>query len=183
MLILPMGQNTGETIIYHRSQLKEFHESRWEVLRNSKVDLFACETIPSFDEAEVLMDLLNQTPEIFAWISFSCQDGERISDGTMMRDCAALFKDCNQIVAIGINCTAPRYISSLIEQTQAGAAGKAVVVYPNSGNMYDPIRRTWLDNSDPVNYGDAACDWFRSGARLIGGLLSKGRKDRNILMS
>jgi len=157
-----------------RSELESFHESRWEVLCDSAVKLFACETIPGFDEAEVLLNILKQTPEIFAWVSFSCQDGERISDGTRIQDCAALFKNCDQVVAIGINCTAPKYISSLIEQTQLGAPEKLVVVYPNAGNIYDIKTRTWLEDSDPLNYGIAACDWFKSGARLIGGCCQMG---------
>jgi homocysteine S-methyltransferase len=164
-----------------KSQLKSFHESRWEVLCSSSVNLFACETIPSFEEAEVLLDILTQTPEIFTWISFSCRDNERISDGTMIHDCAALFKDCDQVVAVGINCTAPKYISSLIEQIQLGAPNKPVVVYPNSGNIYDITTRTWLGNSDPVNCGIAACDWFRSGARLIGGCCQMGPEHINAM--
>ena len=164
-----------------KSQLKSFHESRWEVLCDSAVNLFACETIPGFDEAEVLLDILKKTPEIFAWISFSCQDGERISDGARIQDCAALFKDCDQVVAIGINCTAPKYISSLIEQTRLGAPDKPVVVYPNAGNIYDIKTRTWLEDSDPLNYGIAACDWFKSGARLIGGCCQMGPEHINAM--
>ena len=164
-----------------KSQLKSFHESRWEVLCSSSANLFACETIPSFEEAEVLLDILNQTPEIFAWISFSCRDNEHISDGSMIRDCAALFKDCDQVVAVGINCTAPKYISSLIEQVRLDSPSKPVVVYPNSGNIYDIEKRIWLGKSDPLNCGIAACDWFRSGARLIGGCCQMGPEHINAM--
>ena len=158
------------------SKLKSFHESRWEVLCDSSVNLFACETIPSFEEAEVLLDILRQTPQVFAWMSFSCKDYEHISDGTMIRKCAALFKDCEQVVAVGVNCTSPKYISSLIEQVRLGAPNKSVVVYPNSGKIYDIEKRTWLGESDPLNCGIAACDWFRRGARLIGGCCHMGPK-------
>jgi homocysteine S-methyltransferase len=164
-----------------KSQLKSFHESRWEVIRDSDINLFACETIPGFDEAEVLLDILKQTPEIFAWISFSCQDGERISDGTRIQDCATLFKDCDQVVAIGINCTAPKFISSLIAQVRSGAPEKPVVVYPNAGNIYDIKTRSWLENSDPLNYGIAACDWYKSGARLIGGCCQIGPEHISVI--
>jgi homocysteine S-methyltransferase len=152
-----------------REQLRQFHEPRWEILADSQVDLFACETIPGFPEAEALLELLKQTPGIFAWISFSCRDGEHINDGTSIKDCAALFKDCEQVVAIGANCTAPQYISSLIEQVRAGAPGKPAVVYPNSGELYNGETKTWLGTSEPLNCGIAAKEWFKSGARLIGG--------------
>ncbi len=176
----PYGAYLANGAEYHgnynvsKSQLRSFHESRWEILSKSSVDLFACETIPSFEEAEVLLDILRQTPEIFAWMSFSCQDDERISDGTPIRDCAALLKDCKQVVAVGINCTAPKYIPSLIEQVHLGSPNTPTMVYPNSGNIYDNETRTWLENSDPLNCGIAASDWFRRGARLIGGCCQMG---------
>ena len=44
----------------------------------------------------------------------------------------------------------------------------------NSGNIYDGEKRTWLENSDPLNYGIAASDWFRRGARFIGGCCQIG---------
>ncbi len=157
-----------------KSKLRSFHESRWEILLNTSINLFACETIPSFEEAEVLLDILRQTPEKFAWISFSCQDNERISDGTLIRECATLFKDCDQLVAFGINCTAPRYITSLIEQVQLGLPNKPVVVYPNSGNTYNGEGRTWIGKQNTVNFAVMACDWSRSGAKIIGGCCQTG---------
>lgn len=156
------------------SKLKSFHESRWEVLSGTSVHLFACETIPSFEEARVLLEILRQTPEIRAWMSFSCKDYECISDGTPIRECAALLNDCEQIVAIGANCTAPKYISSLIDQVRSGTPDKPVVVYPNSGKIYDVKKRIWLGESDPINFGIAACEWHKRGARLIGGCCQLG---------
>ena len=58
-----------------------------------------------------LARLLAETPDRFAWFSFSCRDGEHISDGTPIRECAALFENDPQVVAVGVNCTAPRLIS------------------------------------------------------------------------
>ncbi|MGD2085879.1 MAG: homocysteine S-methyltransferase [Candidatus Aminicenantes bacterium] len=157
-----------------KRKLRAFHEPRWETLAGSPVDLLACETIPSLQEAEVLLELLQQTPGIFAWMSFSCRDGKCISEGTPITECAALFEDCEQVAAIGVNCTAPQYISSLIKQIRAGAPGKPIVVYPNSGEVYDGEKRTWIGTSDPLNCGIAAKEWFRSGARLIGGCCRMG---------
>ena len=170
-----------------KSQLRAFHEPRWAVLATSSIDLLACETIPSFLEAEVLLALLHQTPGVFAWMSFSCRDGVHISDGTSIAECAALFDDCEQVVAVGINCTAPRYIPSLIEQVRVGAPGKPVVVYPNSGEVYDGTARTWVGTSDPLDCGIAAGEWFRRGARLIGGCCRMGPRHieamRNALLN
>ncbi|MCP5050303.1 MAG: homocysteine S-methyltransferase, partial [bacterium] len=61
-----------------------------------------------------------------------------------------------------------------IKQIRAGAPGKPVVVYPNSGEVYDGEKRTWIGTSDPLNCGIAASEWFRNGARLIGGCCRMG---------
>jgi homocysteine S-methyltransferase len=155
-------------------RLKSFHESRRHILLDQKVDLFACETIPSFQEAKVLLELIKETPQIFAWVSFSCKDGECINDGTPIKDCTAIFNDCPQVIAVGINCTAPKYISSLIQYAGKGAPRKRIAVYPNSGELYDSTNKKWLGTSDPLNCSLAAQEWYEKGARLIGGCCRMG---------
>jgi len=157
-----------------KSELLEFHEQRWEILATSPCDLLACETIPSFKEAEVILELLQQTADLFAWVSFSCQDGEHISDGTPIKEAVSLFEDSEGVVAVGVNCTAPRYISSLIEYVRAGASSKHIVVYPNSGEVYDAENRTWQGRSEPLQCGKEAGEWYDNGARLIGGCCRMG---------
>ncbi|MCH8149455.1 MAG: homocysteine S-methyltransferase [Planctomycetes bacterium] len=154
--------------------LRAFHERRWHILVESPADLFACETIPSLPEAKVLKSLLRDTPDVRGWISFSCRDGKHICDGTRLAECAALFDEDEQIVAIGVNCTAPRYIASLIDQVRRGAPTKRIVVYPNSGETYDAENRVWTGVSDPSDFGEAAVDWFKCGASLIGGCCRTG---------
>lgn len=154
--------------------LRAFHERRWHILADSPADLFACETIPSLPEAKALKSLLNETPDVRAWISFSCRDGEHICDGTRLAECAALFNEDKQVVAVGVNCTAPRYIASLIGQVRLGAPNKPIVVYPNSGEVYDAENRVWTGVSDPSDFGEAAVDWFKRGASLIGGCCRTG---------
>ena len=150
-------------------ELRAFHEPRWEALCDSPADLFAIETIPSFQEAALLLDLLKATPDVYAWISFSCMDSLRISDGTPLAECAAIFEGCDQVVAIGVNCTAPRNIPSLIDEVRKGAAAKPVVVYPNAGELYDGDAKCWIGTDEQVDFGSAAMEWYQLGARLLGG--------------
>jgi homocysteine S-methyltransferase len=152
-----------------KNDLRIFHEPRWKLLSSTAADLFAIETIPNFQEAEVLLELLQSTPDIHAWISFSCKDDFCISDGTPISVCAALFADCEQIAGIGINCTAPQYLPSLIREVTKGAPNKPVVVYPNSGEIFDEHQKTWSCGTEPVRLDDEAKEWFDLGARLIGG--------------
>ncbi len=157
-----------------RSELRSFHEPRWDILSCSSADLIAFETIPSLREAEALVELISEHPGVSAWLSFSCRDERHISDGTPMRECAAVLSDCDQIVAIGVNCTAPRHISSLIDELRAGAPEKSVVVYPNSGEVYDTKTKRWAGTADPVHFGLACIEWRSRGASMIGGCCRTG---------
>jgi len=150
-------------------ELRSFHEPRWEILLDSPADLFAIETIPSFREAKVLLEMLKASPGVSAWISFSCADGMNINDGTPISECVELFAGCDQIVGIGVNCTAPQHICSLIQQVRNKAVDKPVVVYPNSGEIYDGIHGNWKCPADPIDFGAAAVEWFDLGANLLGG--------------
>lgn len=157
-----------------RSELKEFHEARLDAICGAEPDLLACETIPCKQEAEVLLDLLQKVPDALAWISFSCADGERINDGTPLKDCAAMLEEHDQVFAIGVNCTAPQYVSSLVKIIRDVAPGKRVVVYPNSGQLYNQVSKTWTGQSSTACFGDFSKEWRDAGATLIGGCCQTG---------
>lgn len=154
--------------------LMHFHESRWELLAQTPADLFACESIPSIREAEVLRRLLDNTPDIQAWFSFTCRNNGHISDGTPIEDGLALFEDSSQTVAIGVNCTAPNHILSLVKKIAQHQPSKNIVVYPNSGEMYDAKNKTWLGIDTSLDLSQKAMQWKQAGARLIGGCCRTG---------
>jgi len=159
-----------------QASLAGFHQPRWEILSES-CDLLACETLPDVAEAEVLLDLLRQSPGVGAWVSFSCRDETRIADGTPLVECAALCAESDQVLAVGINCSAPALIEPLIAEVHRGAPGKPVVVYPNSGEVYDPAGRDWQPGSETPTLAAMAGTWWRAGARLIGGCCRTGPDD------
>lgn len=148
--------------------LREFHARRWRILADSGADILACETIPSLPETRALAALLDETPDAYAWFSFSCQDGAHISDGTPIADCARYLSQFERVAAIGINCTPPRYIPDLIRAV-SDVTEKPVIVYPNSGETYDPLRKRWLGESVPSEFGTYSREWRKLGASLIGG--------------
>jgi homocysteine S-methyltransferase len=98
--------------------LREFHKGRIRILEGSNADILACETIPCIREARVLAKLLKESAKP-AWISFSCKDGRHINDGTELAKCLEFLADHPNIFALGINCTAPRYMPSLINILKA----------------------------------------------------------------
>src|ERR1700730_17622431 len=79
--------------------LADFHRARLRVLANAGSDLLACETLPCLREALVLARLLREFPDVRAWISFSCQDGESTCEGDDVGACAAGLHEYPQIVA------------------------------------------------------------------------------------
>lgn len=145
-----------------------FHRRRWQILADSAADILACETIPSYPESRALARLLVETPGRAAWFSFTCRDGAHISDGTPLVDCIAPLNDLEQAAAVGINCTPPRYIPSLLAAARE-ATDKPIVVYPNSGETYDAINNRWLGESVPAEFGTYSREWRKAGATLIGG--------------
>jgi len=148
--------------------LKEFHADRIRLLDNSNADLIACETIPSFQEAKVLGTLLNQAGKP-SWVSFSCKNGKQLNDGTAIEECVSIFADHPKVFAIGVNCTAPKYVSALITAIKKQIDSKKIVIYPNSGEAYNAKSKTWMGISDPELFTRMAEEWVALGADIIGG--------------
>lgn len=157
-------------------ELRDFHAPRLEVLDAAGADVLACETIPDRTEARVLGALLADasTP---AWISFSCRDAYHASDGTPLRDIAAEFAGHPRVLALGVNCTAPGLLTPLIGELRAAAPAKAIVVYPNSGEVYLVGDNSWHGQAEGFDHGRAALAWRAAGAQLIGGCCRVGPAD------
>ena len=148
--------------------LRDFHERRLNLLDDSPADVLACETIPNKLEARVLCNLLVNR-RLPAWISFACCDEYRISDATPLQRVAVIFRDHPGVLALGINCTPPQYVSSLISELEAAAPDKAFIVYPNSGETYDVCSNAWFGAESGIDQASAAKNWYDAGATIIGG--------------
>jgi homocysteine S-methyltransferase len=169
------SEYTGD---YGRSEeeLLSFHRWRWQVLATSGADLLACETIPSFEEARALARLLGETPEVHAWLSFSCRDGERLRDGTPLKECARLLAGHPQVVALGVNCTAPAHLPELLRALRE-VTEKPLIAYPNSGEGYDAAGKRWIPSGPSTDFASLSPSWRACGARLIGGCCRTGPED------
>ncbi len=153
--------------------LKNFHHDRLQILDKTNADVLACETIPSLQEAQVLHNLLLDV-ETPAWISFSCKNGQQINDETAIEKAVQLFSNHPNVLAIGVNCTSPQYVNELIDRIKQCNTGKAIIVYPNSGEKYDPETKKWHGTSSPQSCGLAAKTWVESGAGIVGGCCRMG---------
>jgi homocysteine S-methyltransferase len=154
------------------AKLVEFHRERIAVLAAATgaqaPDLLAFETLPSLEEALAIGEALAPFPELAAWFSFTCKDGRHVAHGERLSDCAAAAARFPQTVAVGVNCTQPALMPALIGELRA-ASGKPVMVYPNSGEVWDAGARCWTGTGDPASFGAMAAVWFAAGAQLVGG--------------
>lgn len=156
-----------------RSALTGFHAERIAAMRETNADFLAFETVPLLEEAEAILEALGRFPELAAYISFTCRDGGHTGHGEPIEDCARLLDSNPQIVAIGVNCTAPRYLMPLIQKIRA-MTSKRIAVYPNSGETWMAETRSWAGSSDPAAFGDLAREWRKAGADWIGGCCRTG---------
>lgn len=161
----------GDYVLTQR-EFKEFHRPRIGALVEAEVDLLACETLPSFAEAEALLALVEEF-DVESWFSFTLRDGGHISDGTPLAEVAALCGAQPRVAAIGVNCVPLNLVSPALEALR-NTTDKPLLAYPNSGESYDAVTKTWSPGAGanaggPSSLAEGAGTWHDLGARLIGG--------------
>ncbi|KAJ4767319.1 Homocysteine S-methyltransferase family protein [Rhynchospora pubera] len=152
-------------------KLKDFHRRRLQVLASAEPDLLAFEAIPNKLEAQAIVELLNEEKvNIPSWICFSSVDGKHTPSGHSFKECLEILNCCERVPAIGVNCTSPHFIDKLIHELRKFTK-KAIVVYPNSGEIWDGRAKKWMPSEcfGDGNFEALALKWHESGANLIGG--------------
>ena len=193
--------------------LNDFHRPRLQAMLLAKPEVLAIETIPNAQELTVILDILSgeylksvkdNAPFPDTFLAFSINTGDYISlaDGTPLDSPVVLGKilEINNksqhqkqlISAVGVNCLplekSAISLEFLHEYFNAqGVPDFPLVVYPNSGEVYDGINKIWLapakdengdgtsngnfdENSPPVTtLATGAKKWSLLGAKLIGG--------------
>ncbi len=149
-------------------ELYDFHRRRAEILNEAGADILLFETQPSLREVLIETRIAEDLGADY-WVSFSCRDRLRINEGDLIRDCAkTLTKDHPHLRMIGVNCSKPEYIVSLIGELRK-ATDLPVAVYPNSGETYDPKTKTWSGAHGNLDFGDYAFSYMKAGADAVGG--------------
>jgi len=177
----PYGAFLADGSEYHGNyglsidQLKDFHRVRLQVLISSHPDYLAIETIPELTEARAILELLAElSSTIPFWISFSCKNGSEISSGELFSDAVALTNDLPNCVGVGINCTAPEFVTPLMKSAQPG---QNFVIYPNSGRTWDATNKKWIGIQASAFALDQIAQWQELGAKIIGGCCGVGPAD------
>jgi homocysteine S-methyltransferase len=150
-------------------EMKRFHRSRIAALVEAGVDVLAFETIPSFQEARDLLELMEEFPEMVCWFSFTLRDENRISDGTLLSKVLDLLNTSTRVVAVGVNCI-PENLVSKAAKSMSTLTTKPLIAYPNSGEEYDAVSKTWSGERAQGKELDAQVkEWYSLGGKLIGG--------------
>jgi len=154
------------------TRLRDFHGPRLELLASAQPDLFAVETVPDLDEAQVLVALIGEFG-LPAWVSYSI-DGATTRAGQPLADAFAVAASSDAVIAVGVNCCPPADVVSAVELAVA-TTGRPAVAYPNRGDSWDAATRSWRGDGafDPA----PAVDWVAAGARYVGGCCRVGPAD------
>jgi homocysteine S-methyltransferase len=151
--------------------LAAFHRPRMEALRDAGADLLAIETIPTVREAEVIVQLLDEV-DLPAWLSYSCRDAASTSAGEAIETAVGLGDDPH-IVAVGVNCTAPRFVPQLLARARVNT-DRPLIAYPNGGDRWDATARTWVADTGGTFDPTAVAAWDGLGATWLGGCCGTG---------
>lgn len=164
----PYGASLGDGSEYSgssglsRAELRHWHERRLAVLIDASPDLLALETIPTLDEARALTELVVGSG-VPAWLSFTVASG-RLRSGEQMAEGFRLVEGIDEFQAVGINCSHPSEVLPAIAAARS-VTDRAIVVYPNSGELWDGAARAWYGSA---GRGEVEA-WLEAGATLIGG--------------
>jgi len=148
---------------------QDFHRERLQLVTGVGVDVLALETMPNFAEVQALVQLV--TTEFAGqdyWVSFSLKDPQTLCDGTSLATAAKWVAQQPNVVAVGVNCTTLENIEPAL-QTLNAAVETPLIVYPNSGDEYDPTTKTWQKTELSHTFDSFVPKWLAAGAQIIGG--------------
>lgn len=160
------------------AEFRDFHRPRIAALAEAGVDFLACETLPSFAEAEALLALVAEF-DVESWFTFTLRDSGHISDGTPLADVAALLRAEPRVAAVGLNCVPLELVTPALGSLR-NVTDAPLVAYPNSGETYDAVTKTWGPAGGVAESGTLAgnvADWLALGARLVGGCCRTNPRD------
>ncbi|CAH2223584.1 homocysteine S-methyltransferase 1-like isoform X1, partial [Pelobates cultripes] len=160
---------THREVMLPLKDLKNWHRQQMRCLAMSGIDLFAFETIPSQKEAEALVLLLREFPNLKAWLSYSCKDIFSTSYGDKFKEAVKIGMGLDQLVAVGVNCCAPNLVSPLLMSANQNQDPKTGwIVYPNTGEEWNH-EFGWQGRGAEKHILDSVQEWINLGAKWIGG--------------
>ncbi|CAH2354625.1 homocysteine S-methyltransferase 1 [[Candida] railenensis] len=177
------------------SYLAEFHHDMVSVfLSDDRVSLIGFETIPNFEEAKQILNLMeklykekNSSKEIGFYLSFNFKNEEQICDGTDLKEVMDYINDrvsnsdvlTSNLIGLGANCIKSQWADKIIANIAKHNALKIpLVVYPNAGLNYDLNTASYtVDGVQADVWRQALKSWTKNGVGIVGGCCGSGPGD------
>lgn len=148
-------------------EYRDFHLPRIQILKDAGAELFAVETMPKLDEALACAEMLEGEGARY-WVSFTFLSEHRTCGGNSIEELAKELTELPGLLAIGVNCSPPELVRGIVRRLK-DLTDKDICVYPNSGESYDGIKKTWGRGRGIQPFVSMAREWYIEGARFIGG--------------
>ena len=160
------AEYTGD---YHLSsdEYRAFHQLRLRALVDAGADFLGIETQARLDEVKVILDMIEKL-DAAAWVTFTLKDSGHIADGTPIEEAAEVCGKHPLVDAIGINCVKREVVAEALRRISS-VTNKPMIVYPNSGETYDPSTKTWHHPVTGPGWENFISKWKSMGAVCLGG--------------
>ncbi|CCF59037.1 hypothetical protein KAFR_0F04420 [Kazachstania africana CBS 2517] len=163
--------DAADTIDYHgyfKPQLDNFN-------RSTEIDIIGFETIPNIHELRAILSLNKKDLSKPFYISLSTNSKAQLRDGTSLKGVVDVIKSFEStlnpnLILLGINCIGLNSSHLTMEYLNNHLPQFPLIVYPNSGEKYDPVRKIWLADEDPAfTWEYIVHRYLDAGARIVGG--------------
>lgn len=143
------------------------YKERVQMMLDAGVDLLAFESIPSFKEAEAILDVLKIFSTARAWITFLCKPDGNLLDGASFAMvalyCYRYLPD--NIIAIGAMCVSHDKMKILMEDIEKKELKIPFVFYTDDCHLC--IKKS--DDKIKVLKDNFVKEWLDNGVRYISG--------------
>ncbi|CAI5456789.1 unnamed protein product [Caenorhabditis angaria] len=144
----------------------QYFRTIFEKFQNlSKIRHLIIETISTRMEVLEILKVLKDFPEFKIIFSFTLGKAGNLRHGENLAEVLEDFKNCEQVIGVGINCTDP---SNILEGLQKiGCFQGEIFVYPNIGD--NSFLASDKNHAEFVYDRDLVQSWILAGATVIGG--------------
>lgn len=148
-------------------ELVAFHRPRVEAVLQGSPHLVLFETLPSMAECDAVARVAGAFPDVAFMASFSAKAGA-LSHGEPFADVVARLDEVPNVVAVGLNCTAPEHVAPLLRTARPRRV--LLAASPNAGETWDAVGRRWtgLPTRGP-DFAALLASFLEAGARIVGG--------------
>ena len=161
---------------FFKPQLENFNQNR-------DIDLIGFETIPNFHELKAILSWDEDIISKPFYIGLSVDDNSLLRDGTTLEEISVHIKGLGNkinknLLLMGVNCVSFNQSALILKMLHEHLPGMPLLVYPNSGEIYNPKEKTWHRPTNKLDDWETTVKKFvDNGARIIGGCCRTSPKD------